>query len=217
MKDQQLAARYKQQTVRSSKHTKKSYCHSIWILPDFTWDCIIGTDTISCGEKARENKSDAILLKIIFRYHKRRWCNKSTVKHGTLHHLRTSDGLPVMNKTKDLVRAFNLVNNHKILVVSKHTYKTTITPFGLLEFPFMAFGLRNVIPTIRGFIDEVTRDFQFLFEGQDYRLAINYIKYLSLVHTRYNSWPTQSTRMRALAFFRKNDTIVNIETIQIRS
>ena len=36
-----------------------------------------------------------------------------------------------------------------------------ITPFGLFEFPFMSFGLRNAGQTFQRFIDEVVSDLEF--------------------------------------------------------
>lgn len=37
------------------------------------------------------------------------------------------------------------------------------TPFGLFEFPFMTFGLRNAAQTFQRFMDEVTRGLDFCF------------------------------------------------------
>ncbi len=48
--------------------------------------------------------------------------------------------------------------------LTKDICKTAlITPFGLFEFPFMTFGLRNAAQTFQRFIDDVTRDLPFLF------------------------------------------------------
>ncbi len=61
--------------------------------------------------------------------------------------------------TIDLIRAFN-----QIPVAEEDVHKTAIiTPFGLFEFPFMTFGLRNAAQTFQRFIDEVTRDLPFIF------------------------------------------------------
>jgi len=60
--------------------------------------------------------------------------------------------------TIDLVRAFNQIP------VAEHIPKTAITtPFGLFEFEFMTFGLRNAAQTFQRFIDEVLQGLEFCY------------------------------------------------------
>jgi hypothetical protein len=72
-----------------------------------------------------------------------------------VHHL---DGRKVFS-TIYKVKAY-----HQIPVHLDNIAKTAIiTPFGLFEFPYMSFGLRNATQTFQRFIDEVLKDLDFCY------------------------------------------------------
>lgn len=58
----------------------------------------------------------------------------------------------------DLIRAF-----HQILVAEEVIPKTAVTIlFGLFEYPFIIFGLRNAAQSFQHFMDQVVRGFGFI-------------------------------------------------------
>lgn len=75
--------------------------------------------------------------------------------HDFAHHITGSKVFALI----DLVKAYQ-----QIPVNPEDVCKTAVaTPFGLFEFPFMPFGLRNAAQTFQRFMDEVVRGLDFVY------------------------------------------------------
>ena len=96
--------------------------------------------------------------------------------HDVAHYL---DGCKIFSKI-DLVKAYQ-----QIPVAEEDICKTAIiTPFGLFEFPFMTFGLRNAGQTFQRFMDEVLRGLDFCFVYMDDILVFSHSKIEHEKHLR---------------------------------